>query len=66
MTAATPIKAVLSLTALAWGLPSRRLAGRGPSLRQRAYAIRSRAVASVAALPLRPAERLRSFRSTVI
>lgn len=65
MTAATPIEAVLSLTALAWGLPSRRLAGRGPSLRQRAFSIRARAVAS-AALPLRSVERGAFLRSTVI
>ena len=66
MTAAKPIDALLSLTAHAWGLPVRRLAGRGPSLRQRAFSIRARAVKSAAAAPLRPAERLRSFRSTVI
>lgn len=66
MTAATPIEAVLSLTALAWGLPSRRLAGRGRSLRQRAVSIRVRAAAAEPVLLPRAAERVRTFRSTVI
>ncbi len=66
MTATTPIEAVLSLTALAWGLPSRRFAGRGPGLRKRAVAIRARAIASVAVSPRWRAERARTLRSTVI